>query len=138
MGRGPAWALAVADEPEAFTTGAYWLIAIGIVGALLAATFGFLDLFAIPTGTRAFRIGLTHMTLNLIVVALFAVSFLLRRGELDTQEPAAATPVAISVVALAIVGASGWLGGRLSFRYGVRVAEESAQAEGFATRSRPT
>src|SRR3954471_15680216 len=56
------------DDGAVFTKGAWWLIAIGLVGALAAAMFGFLDLFAIPTGTRAFRIGLTHMAINLGVV----------------------------------------------------------------------
>ncbi|TDW94992.1 hypothetical protein EV137_2324 [Kribbella pratensis] len=32
-----------------------WLIGIGIVGALLAALFGVMDLLAIPRGTPAFR-----------------------------------------------------------------------------------
>ncbi|WP_369386470.1 hypothetical protein AB5J72_01870 [Streptomyces sp. CG1] len=34
--------------------GSAWLIAIGVLGALAAACVGFLDLFAIPTGTPAF------------------------------------------------------------------------------------
>jgi uncharacterized membrane protein len=35
------------------------------------------------------------------------------------------------VVAVAILGASGWLGGKLAYHYGVRVADEQTQAEGF-------
>src|SRR2546423_1962030 len=62
-----------ADDATVFAKGAYWLIGIGIVGALVAAMFGFLDLLGIPTGTTAFKTGLTHMGLNLTVVALFAV-----------------------------------------------------------------
>jgi hypothetical protein len=34
-------------------------------------------------------------------------------------------------VALALVGGGGWLGGRLTFRYGVRVADEDTQAAGY-------
>jgi hypothetical protein len=30
-----------------------------------------------------------------------------------------------------MIGASGFLGGRLAYHYGVRVADESVQAEGF-------
>lgn len=41
-----------------FATVAYWNIAAGVVGGLLAAVFGLIDWFAIPTGTRATRIGL--------------------------------------------------------------------------------
>ena len=56
-------------EPTVFATGAWWLIGLGLAGAAAAALLGFLDLFAIPTGTRAFGTGLLHMTLNLAVVS---------------------------------------------------------------------
>ena len=121
----------VADEADVFFKGAYWLIALGIVGALAAALVGFLDLFAIPTGTKAFRTGLVHMALNLAVVTLFIVSFVVRRGDIDAPQEVGGGLIALSAVALALLGTSGWLGGKLSFRYGVRVASEAAQADGF-------
>jgi uncharacterized membrane protein len=120
-----------ADDTDAFAKGAYWLIALGIVGALLAASIGLLDLVAIPTGTPAFRTGLLHMTLNLVVVALFAVSFVVRHDEVDAPGETSVGLIALSVAALAFLSASGWLGGKLSYRYGVRVADETTQAEGF-------
>jgi uncharacterized membrane protein len=92
--------------------------------------FGLLDLLAIPRGTRAFRTALIHMVLNLTVVVLFAVSFAIRRDHLDEGDVTVAAFV-ISAVALALLGLSGWLGGKLAYRYGVRVADETTQAEGF-------
>src|SRR3954449_12940069 len=62
------------DDAAVFAKGAYWLVGIGIVGALVAAVFGFLDLLAIPTGTPAFKTALTHMSLNLTVVVLFVIN----------------------------------------------------------------
>jgi uncharacterized membrane protein len=119
-----------AGEPEVFVKGAFWLIGAGILGAVAAALFGLLDLLTIPRGTPAFRTGLTHMVLNLSVVALFAISFALRRGHLDEAD-ATVPAVVISAIALAILGVSGWLGGKLAYRYGVRVVDERTQAEGF-------
>jgi uncharacterized membrane protein len=119
------------NEPYVYARGASWLIMIGMVGALTAAAFGFLDLLGIPPGTRAQRTGLLHMTLNLAVVALEAIGFAARRGHL--HDPAG-TPVGLVVlagVALVLLGASGWLGGKLAYRYGVRVVDEATQAEGF-------
>lgn len=116
-------------ERAVFAEGAYWLIAVGVVGALAAALFGLLDLTTIPRGTRAFRTGLVHMTLNLTVVALYVVNFAVRRAQgVDEVSGLALT---LSVVALALLGASGWLGGKLAYHYGVRVADEEKQAEGF-------
>lgn len=118
------------DQPAVFVRGAFWLIGIGIVGALLASLFGFMDLMAIPRNTRAFRVGITHMVLNLAVTTAFVVALLLRREALD----AAAVPVhliVVSAVTMGLLGVSGWLGGTLSYRYGVRVADEATQAKAF-------
>lgn len=120
------------DEPAVFAKGAYWLIALGIAGALLAASVGFLDLVAIPTGTPAFRTGLLHAGLNLTVVGLFTVSLLVRQGDIDDPGETGAGLLALSAVTVGLLGAAGWLGGRLSFRYGVRVADEATQLDGYA------
>jgi uncharacterized membrane protein len=121
------------QDGAAFAHGATWLIGIGILGALLAAMVGLHDLSLIPKATKAFSTGLTHMVLNLVVVALFSTSFLMRQGsEADAVET---LPLVLTVVALALLGASGWLGGKLAYHYGVRVADEQTQAEGFVRRS---
>jgi uncharacterized membrane protein len=120
-------------EPVVFAKGAYWLVGLGVVGALAAAMLGFLDLFAIPTGTKAFRTGLLHMALNLVVVSGFAGSFVLRRPRLDQPGGVPTWLIALSAAALVLLAVAGWLGGQLAFRYGVRVAEEAAQADGFQT-----
>ena len=80
------------DIIRAFTDSAdlavasFYMLAAGIIGGLLAAVFGLIDWLAIPTGTRAKRIGLLHGIGNVVVVALFAVSWLLRRGQ-DSYVP---------------------------------------------------
>src|SRR5215207_7168937 len=58
---------------------AYWNIGAGIVGGLLAAIFGLIDWLAIPSGTRAKRIGLLHGASNVVVVVMFAFVWLMRR-----------------------------------------------------------
>jgi uncharacterized membrane protein len=121
----------LSDEPTVFAKGAFWLIGLGLLGAAAAALVGFLDLFAIPTGTRAFRTGLLHMSLNLIVVALYIGAFLLRRGRLEQPGGVQTGLIVLSAVALGLLTVSGWLGGQLAYRYGVRVADETAQAEAY-------
>jgi uncharacterized membrane protein len=121
----------VSDEPEVFAKGAYWLILLGVAGALVAALFGFLDLVGIPTGTKAFRIGLVHMTLNLVTTGLFGVSIALRQGDVDDPGETSAGLLVLSAVAVGTLAVAGWLGGELSFRYGVRVADEGTQLEGY-------
>lgn len=119
------------DGSPALVEGAYWLIGIGIIGAIAAALFGLLDLLAIPRRTRAMRFGLMHLALNLGVVALFVGDFLWRR---DTYQEAIETPTGpllLSAAALVVLAVSGWIGGMLAYRFGVRVANEDVQAEGY-------
>lgn len=104
-----------------------WLIGIGVLSGLLAAVFGGLDLSTIPRGSRAHKTGITHMMLNTVALVLFAVSFWLRIG----TDAVPTTALILSIIAVALIGASGWLGGKLAYRYGVRVADEQTQAEGF-------
>ncbi len=52
-------------------TVAYWMIAAGIIGGFLAAPFGWIDWFAIPTGTRAKSVGLLHGLGNVVVSSDF-------------------------------------------------------------------
>jgi uncharacterized membrane protein len=121
----------VAEEPAAFVVGARWLVGIGIVGAVLAAFFGFLDLSILAKGTNARRMALSHMTLNLVAIAVFAVSFFVRVAAPDDE--ASIVAFVISIVGLLLVGASGFLGGELAYRLGVRVADEETQLEkGFS------
>ena len=45
----------------------FYNIAIGVVFALVAALFGIIDWSAIPSGTRAKRIGMIHAGANVLV-----------------------------------------------------------------------
>jgi hypothetical protein len=42
----------------------------GLIGALLAAVFGLLDLLAIPRRTATFGIAVTHLVLNIAAAGL--------------------------------------------------------------------
>ncbi|MFF4801686.1 DUF2231 domain-containing protein [Streptomyces sp. NPDC001351] len=129
----------IVDRPGFLTHGSAWLIAIGVLGALVAASVGLLDLFAIPTGTPAFRTALVHMALNLAVTAAYAAGFAWRQGDgYAGGQSVGNGQLTLSAVALAALGVSGYLGGRLAYRYGVRVAAESVQTEGYrSTRTTP-
>lgn len=123
----------IVTRPVFLTEGAEWLIGIGILGALAAATVGFLDFLAIPAGTPAFRVGLVHMSLNLTVTAAYLGNFFWRRASYTNGLPVPAGQLALAAISLAVLGVSGFLGGKLAYRYGVRVADERTQAEGFNT-----
>jgi uncharacterized membrane protein len=125
------------ERPEDFTRGAQWLVAIGLVGAVLAAVAGLMDFLRLESGTVARRTGLLHLSLNLGVIVIMLASFLVRMN--DDRESVSVGGFVLSLIGLAVLAVSGWLGGKLSYRYGVRVADEETQVEGYAgaARNRP-
>lgn len=98
---------------------AYWLIPVGVVAGLVAAVFGFADWTKIPRDTRAKRVGALHGSGNVVVVLLFVISWLLRRGAGITDP--GALPIVLSLAGGGLSMLTGWLGGELVDRLGVGV-----------------
>jgi uncharacterized membrane protein len=99
----------------AWPTVALYTMGGGIVGALLAAVPGLIDLVSLPAGPR--RTALIHMTINLTVVALYAINLWLRVGSPEK----AGGLVWLSILAIGLLVISGWLGGKMVYEYGVAV-----------------
>jgi uncharacterized membrane protein len=110
--------IAKAAEIPGLSQASYYMIAAGIVSALLAAVFGLIDFLAIPNGTRAKRIGMMHGGGNVLVVVLFAISWFLRR---DNPSDPSTLAIILSAAGAALGGLTGWLGGELVDRLGVGV-----------------
>ena len=93
---------------------ALYTLAGGIVGALLAAVPGFIDMLSLPWPVK--RTALIHMTINLTVVALYVVNLWLR---LDGAQHS--TVLWLSIVGIGLLVISGWLGGKMVYEEGVGV-----------------
>jgi uncharacterized membrane protein len=109
----------LSSDNTLFANIAYWNIAVGILGGLLAAIFGLIDWLNIPGGTRAKSVGLWHGVGNVVVVALFAVSWFIRRGAPEHVPTTLALILSFAGVGLSLV--TGWLGGELVDRMAVGV-----------------
>jgi uncharacterized membrane protein len=107
----------VSDNHQ-WTLVAYYMIGAGVIGGLAAAVPGWIDWFAIPVGTRAKSIGLLHGVGNVVVLGLFILSWVLRRGSPDVPPTGA---IVSSLVGFVLAAVTGWLGGELVDRLGVGV-----------------
>ncbi len=105
--------------------GAFWLIGVGLVGALIAAGFGVLDVRTVPRRTRPFAIAMTHLGLNVTAAVLFAIGYAWRAGDHVELDKTRSGQLALSAVAVAILLAAAWLGQTLTYRYGRRVTRIS-------------
>jgi uncharacterized membrane protein len=106
------------DNPDLATV-SYYMIAAGVVGGLLAAIFGLIDWLALPSNSRAKGIGLWHGIGNVVIVALFAASWLLRGNNQNFVPDTLALVLSFAGVGLALITA--WIGGELVYRLGVGV-----------------
>lgn len=64
------------------------------------------------------------MRINISLVVLFAINLWLRMN----SEPGAALPIILSVIGVAILGVSGWLGGEMVYVHGAAVEPQKATA----------
>lgn len=117
-----------------WNTGFYMVIA-GCVGAALAAVPGVIDLlFAIPPASSAKKRGFLHGGLNTIGLILF-IFVAAHRGSPDTKPDTVS--LLGSLIAVAVVGFSGWLGGTLVYRNQIGIDHRYANAGHFKERRLP-
>jgi len=121
------WIFALVADVMTHVTGdqdwrtvAFYSLGGGVVGALLAAVPGLVDLFSLQPGT-AKRIGIRHMILNLVAVAIFGANFVMRWGVADHSGR-----LLLTAVGVVVIGVSGWLGGEMVYVGGVGVGSSAA------------
>jgi uncharacterized membrane protein len=106
---------------------AFYTLAGGIIGAVLAAVFGIIDYFSIRD-KKVSRIAAWHARINVLALLLFAASFYLRTGSgARLTGGSLSIPLALSIIGVVSITISGWLGGELVYKHGVGVEQGRSQ-----------
>ena len=98
---------------------AFWLAFLGVIAGVVAAIPGFIDWLAVPRRTRARRVGVIHLAVNLTAIGLFVLSVVLR-----LQHGAArfgVVPFILAIAGAGVILVGGWFGGELVQRLTVGV-----------------
>lgn len=97
----------------------WWLLAAGIVTGLVAAVPGIVDYYS-NGNIRRLASAKLHGLGNVAAIALSGVNLYLR-----WNEPAnvSGLPVVLSFAVLGILGVTAWLGGELSYRHRIGIAD---------------
>jgi uncharacterized membrane protein len=101
-----------------------WLLLFGVIGALVAAIFGFIDYLSAPMTPAARSIAAWHMTLNIGMVAIFGLACAVRF--LDHTSPLGYGLTGIGIIVLAVAGI---LGGNLAHGHLVGSSEADIGAQ---------
>src|SRR6266487_4913848 len=96
----------------------FYAMLVGIITALIAAVPGFVDYTDIRSDHPGKRTATTHMTLNLLVVALYGINLGVRSSSLSDSKVSVA-PLILSLLGVGLLSASGYLGGKLVYDQGI-------------------
>ena len=105
-----------------FARAAFYCIAVGLAGAVLAVPPGIADWLEIKPEKPARKIGLYHLALNLSAAAVWLINLALRWRDPDAVPTSG---LLLSMAGVAILLVSGYLGGRMVYEYGIGVARQS-------------
>lgn len=99
---------------------AFYAMLLGVITALIAAVPGLVDYTDIRSDHPAKRTATAHLTLNLIVVALYGMNLGVRTSTI-AEDKISIVPLILSLVAFTLLSISGYLGGKLVYDEGVAV-----------------
>jgi uncharacterized membrane protein len=103
---------------------AFYTLAAGLLGGVVAAIPGMIDWLAIKDREVA-RIANWHARLNIVALIIFGVDFYLRwRNKGQIYQEGISLPFILSLLGVILISISGWLGGDLSYKHGVGVAPQ--------------
>jgi uncharacterized membrane protein len=115
------------DDGNPFVKGAFTLLTVALVISVAAVVTGFADFLRIPAGGSAWKLAVTHMTMQLVAAGLFLANVILRARDLDvTTSPIG--PVILSAVGVVVMATGAVLGGDLVYRHGQRVEARADEA----------
>ena len=103
----------------------FYAIVFGLAATLVAVPTGLVDWTGIKKEKPAWKIGLYHMILNLVVALLFAVNLGLRVHTYREETIVVGAPLALSIIGTALLIGSAYLGGLMVYDYGISVARMS-------------
>jgi uncharacterized membrane protein len=109
--------------PQTWALVAFYTMIGGIVGALVAALPGLVDLLSLKDAAIR-KTAVMHMSINLTIVALYAVNAWMRWQASATGN----VTLMLSILAIAMLLVSGWLGGKMVYLAKVGVSTEEAAA----------
>ena len=98
----------------------FYAMLLGVITTLIAAVPGVVDYTDIRSDHPAKRTATTHLTLNLIVVALYGINLGVRSSSL-VDPKISFGPLILSLVGVGLLSVSGYLGGRLVYDAGISV-----------------
>jgi uncharacterized membrane protein len=105
----------------------FYSILFGLLAVLLAVPTGVIDWGEIKQDRPAWKLGLYHMAVNLVVSILFAINLGLRLENFRDALRVPVLPLILSGIGTLLLFLSAYLGGLMVYDYGIGVARYSKE-----------
>ena len=105
----------------------FFSICLGLVAALLAIPTGVLDWGGVKKEKPAWKIGLYHMAINLVVTIIAAINLGVRLSTWKTAEMVSLPALLLSAIGTVLLFGGAYLGGMMVYEHGVGVARRSKE-----------
>lgn len=116
----------------------FYCIGGGLLGSLLAFPTGLAEYQDIPLSTLPRRIANIHLLLNSVLFFIYLFSFISRRITLQqTQDIITPLQLTLSLTGMTILMISGYLGGRLTYYYGIGFRHQERSIQNHSDKNNP-
>lgn len=105
----------------------FYSISFGLAAALVAVPTGVLDWGGVKKEKPAWKLGLYHMAVNLVVTILFAINLGMRLSTWKTAVVVSPLAISLSALGTLLLFAGAYLGGKMIYEHGVGVARASKE-----------
>lgn len=102
-----------------------YCVVVGLIGAALAVPTGIAEWTPIKKERPAWKLGLYHLTLNLLAALAWATNLGLRVQSFDSTRPVTVPVLVTSILGAGLILVSGYLGCLLAFDQGTSVGRQS-------------
>lgn len=107
-----------------FATAAVYTLVAGLMGAVVAAIFGMIDFYHLPSTHEAWGKAALHALLNIFWICLFTILLALRARQYPHFELATPAELMISIIGVVGIIFSNFLGGDLVFRHKIGIHKD--------------
>jgi uncharacterized membrane protein len=117
------------QDGSVYTNAAFVIMVAAAVMTGVAITTGFIHLIRdVDPESRAWRVAILHMGVQLCASAILIVSLVLRIGHVSAVQPPSLA-ILLGIAGTVVLLAGGWLGGRLVYAHGVGVDVSRSRSE---------
>jgi uncharacterized membrane protein len=113
----------VGVQEAAMAEAAFVAIVVGLLVSIATILTGFVDYLRIRRGTALWRTSTVHWVVMALANAAFITAAAMLQGGFDASEMSTSAAV-VTIVGFALLVVGGWIGGTITYVYGMRVINE--------------